>query len=71
MADSPPSLRSLFLSAKAKEAELQHIESSSSEYKDNLQAAISRLEECQKLIERLAIFSPNETSDDIATSAIQ
>lgn len=70
MAESPPSLRSTFLSAKAKEAELQNIESSSSAYQVNSQVAISTYEECRTLIERLAIFSRNETSEDIATSAI-
>lgn len=71
MAESPPSLRSLFLSAKSKEVELQHIESSNSAYQENLQLAVSTYEECRNLIDRLAMFSRNETSEDIATSAIQ
>jgi immunoglobulin-binding protein 1 len=61
----------LFHSAKSKEADLQHVESSSNAYQDSLQAAISALEECRDLIERVAVFSPNETSEDIATSSIQ
>jgi immunoglobulin-binding protein 1 len=71
MAESSSSLRSLFLSAKAKEAELPSSGSSSSTYQDNIQSAISMFEECRNLIERLAVFSPNETIEDISTSAIQ
>ena len=71
MAESPTTLRSLFLSAKSKEADLQHLESSSNAYQDNLQAALTALQECRKLIERVAVFSPNETSEDIATFSIQ
>ena len=70
MDKSPSSLRSLFLSAKSKEADL-HGESSSDIYKENLWVAISTLEECRELIGRMAIFSPNETSEDLATSSIQ
>jgi len=71
MAESAPSLRSHFLSAKSKEEELQHIESTSSAYQENLQFAIATYEECRDLIQQLAIFSRNETSEDIATSTIQ
>jgi immunoglobulin-binding protein 1 len=71
MAESSSSLRSFFLLAKAKETELSSTGSSSSTYQDNIQSAISMFEECRKLIERLAIFSPNETIEDISTSAIQ
>jgi immunoglobulin-binding protein 1 len=71
MAESPPSLRSFFLSAKAKETKLQHLDSSSDAYQENLRGAISAYEECQRLIQRSAVFSLNETSEDIATSTIQ
>lgn len=71
MAQCPPSLRSLFLSAKSKEARLQITESSNTAHEDLLQDTTAEFEECRKLIERLAMFSPNETSEDIATSAIQ
>ncbi len=71
MAESPSSLRSLFLLAKSQETELQHIEGSNSAYQEHLQLAVSTYEECQNFIERLALFSRNETSEDIATSAIQ
>jgi immunoglobulin-binding protein 1 len=71
MAESAPSLRAHFLSAKSKEEELQHIESTSGAYQENLQFAIATYEECRSLIQQLAIFSRNETGEDIATSAIQ
>lgn len=71
MADSSSNVRSLFLSAKAKETELQQTESSSAGYQESLQAAIAMYEECRSLIGRLAIFSPNETGEDITTSEIQ
>ena len=71
MAESLPNLRALFDMAKSKEAELQHKESSTSAHQEHLQAVIATFEECRNLIERLAIFSRNETIDDIATSTIQ
>lgn len=71
MAESPLSLRSLFLAAKSKEVELGGIDSSSHAYFEKFRDSISTFEECQSLIERLAIFSPNETIEDIATSTIQ
>lgn len=71
MTESSPNLRSLFLTAKSKQARLQDSDTSSAAYREDLQGAISTFEECRELVERLAIFSPNETAEDIATSAIQ
>jgi immunoglobulin-binding protein 1 len=71
MAESSPNLRSLFRSTLAKEEELQRLGTSADNYHENVKAVISSYRECQRLLERLALFSPNETRDDLATSAIQ
>jgi immunoglobulin-binding protein 1 len=71
MAESPPKLRSIFLSAKAKEAALQQVDGLSTTNEENLQTTISMFEDCRRLIEMLAIFSPNETSEDIGTHTIE
>ncbi|KAL9026383.1 MAG: hypothetical protein Q9196_004939 [Gyalolechia fulgens] len=66
------SLRSLFKSANNQRHKLNSIpDSSSSVYQDNLRAAIAAFRECQQLTEKLAIFSSNESEDDIASGDLQ
>ena len=47
------------------------LEPSSTPYQETLQAAIAALDECRRLAERLSLFSPNETEDDIASGDLQ
>ncbi|KAL8932689.1 MAG: hypothetical protein Q9216_006726 [Gyalolechia sp. 2 TL-2023] len=66
------SLRSLFTSANNQRHKLNSIpDSSSSVYQDNLRAAVAAFHECRELTDQLAIFSPNETEDDIASGDLQ
>lgn len=72
MADSPQSLRSLFASGKAQRKALESaIGTSSSEYQENLQAAIATFEACQSLVGQASLFSRNETVDDIASGDLE
>ncbi|KAL8673173.1 MAG: hypothetical protein Q9168_002402 [Polycauliona sp. 1 TL-2023] len=67
------SLSQLFNTANNQRHELEQsaAQSSSSTYQDNLHAAIGAFQQCQQLCDRLAIFSPNETEDDIASGDLQ
>lgn len=66
------SLRSLFTSANSQRHKLELIpDSGSTIYQDKLRSAISSFQQCRQLAEKLAIFSHNETEDDITTGDLQ
>ena len=70
--EQPSSLRSLFTAANSQRHQLDLGPSPSSLlYQENLSAAITAFEECRKLTDRLSIFSPNETEDDISSEDLQ
>ncbi|KAI4229532.1 MAG: hypothetical protein L6R36_000796 [Xanthoria steineri] len=71
--EQPSSLRKLFKTANNQRHELEHpaAQSSSATYQDKLRATIGGFQQCQQLTDRLAIFSPNETEDDIASGDLQ
>ncbi|KAM0803009.1 tapa protein [Usnea florida] len=70
--ESDLNIRSIFTSAKIQRNELESSsEPTSSAYQENLQAAISSLEECRKIADRISLFSPNETEDDISSGDLQ
>lgn len=70
--DADYSIRSLFNSAKAQRKDLSsYPDSTTSTYQENLQAAISSLEECRRLARQISLFSPNESEDDIASADLQ
>lgn len=72
MTDSQSNIRSLFATSKAQRHGLDlSLEPSSSLYQENLQAAITTLEECRRVADRVSLFSPNETEDDIASGDFQ
>jgi hypothetical protein len=66
------SIKSIFSSA---ERQRQDIESSwdtnTSTYQQNLAAAIATYDDCLKLADRLSLFSPNETLEDITSGDLQ
>jgi immunoglobulin-binding protein 1 len=65
-------IRTLFKSAESKRDALETSQDSiSSTYRDNLAAAIATFEDCRQLADRLSLFSPNETLEDIATGDLQ
>ena len=70
--DSDINIRVLFTTAKNKRKDLESSpDLTSSLYQENLQAAITNLEECRKVADSLSLFSPNETEDDIASGDLQ
>jgi immunoglobulin-binding protein 1 len=65
-------IRTLFRSAESKRDAVETSrDSSSSTYRENLAAAIATFENCRQLADRLSLFSPNETLEDIATGDLQ
>jgi immunoglobulin-binding protein 1 len=66
------SIKSLFISA---ERQREGIETSwdtnTTTYQQNLAAAIATYGDCLKLADRLSLFSPNETLEDIASGDLQ
>ena len=70
--DTDINIRTLFTSAKNQRKELDSSpEPSSSLYQENLRAAITSLENCKKIADRISLFSPNESEDDISSGDLQ
>lgn len=70
--DEPKSIRSLFLTAERLRNNLNSFpDSNSSTYQENLTKAIATFESSLELSEQVALFSPNESLDDISSSDIQ
>jgi immunoglobulin-binding protein 1 len=65
-------IKSLFNSAQNKRHGVETaLDSTSSIFKENLAAAIASYEECRLLADRLSLFSPNETLEDISSGDLQ
>lgn len=65
-------IRTLFTSAKSQRKELESsADPTGYAYQENLQAAITSLEKCRKIADRISLFSPNETEDDIPSGDLQ
>lgn len=72
MNNSDQSLRSLFELAKQKQKAVEsHPDPSALDYAETLQLAVRKYEECLDMIQRLSLFSSNETLDEIATTDIR
>ena len=66
------SIRTLFSSARNQRKELeQSSDPTSTIYQENLQAVIATLEECRVVADRITLFSPNETEEDISSGDLQ
>ncbi|TKA82482.1 hypothetical protein B0A55_02194 [Friedmanniomyces simplex] len=69
MADDTRSLRSIYTEAEQKRTAIESSPySNSSAFQENLLAAIHLYEECVNRADRIALFSPNESLEDIATA---
>ncbi|OLN97311.1 Uncharacterized protein C63.05 [Colletotrichum chlorophyti] len=69
--DKPQTLKSVFLSADKKRLALENsYEATSQTYLDDLRTAIAEYQSCLDLISRAALFSPNESLDDLSTSSL-
>lgn len=71
MAESQTNIKTLFAKAKQLQKQLESLESTSLTYQENLRNALSTLEECRKLADKVSLFSPNETTDDISSGDLQ
>lgn len=69
MSDQPQSLRQLYTIAEQHRKQLESAFSTTSiEFQENLSSAILAYEQCLASVDRISLFSPNETLDDISTS---
>lgn len=65
-------IKSLFKSAERQRKGIESAwDSNTATYQQNLLAAISTYENCLKLADRLSLFSPNETLEDITSGDLQ
>ena len=65
-------IHNLFAAARNERKELdQSSDPTSSLYQENLKAAITTLEKCRTIADRISLFSRNETEDDIASGDLQ
>ena len=71
MAESQSNIKSLFSRAQLLRKQLESLETTTQLYQENLQTAISTLEACRKLADKVSLFSPNETQDDISSGDLQ
>ncbi|KAF3483665.1 uncharacterized protein GIQ15_02989 [Arthroderma uncinatum] len=72
MSSSPQNLQSCLASAKAQKKALETVaETNSPAFREQLNNAISAFEQCQKLIQQLSLFSPNESLEDVTTGDLQ
>lgn len=72
MAEQPHSLRSLFRRAEEERKQLEASpDITSASLQENLQRVISEYEECLGIVDRVALFSRNETLEDVASADIE
>ena len=65
------SLRETFDRAKYNQQRLENLDPRSDDFQDHLEAAVSGLVRCLKLVKELSVFSPNEELEDISTQNLQ
>ncbi|KAM5467514.1 Type 2A phosphatase-associated protein 42 [Microsporum audouinii] len=72
MSSLSPNLQSCFASAKTQKKALETVaDTNSPAFREQLSNAISAFEQCQKLIQQLSLFSPNESVEDVTTGDLQ
>ena len=65
-------IKSLFSSAERQRKEIESLwNSNTATYQQNLAFAISTYDDCLKLADRLSLFSPNETLEDLSSGDLQ
>lgn len=70
--EQPQNLRTLFTTAKAEKTELEaRPDTNTDRFRNDVSATITKLEECQRLVDVLSLFSSNEPLEDIATGDLQ
>ena len=72
MTDQPQSLKELLRTAKAQKQAIENsAEPNSDAYRQQVSATINKLQECQRLISQLSLFSSNEGLEDVSTSNLE
>jgi immunoglobulin-binding protein 1 len=70
--EEPQNLRSLFASAKEQKDKLGSRGDTNTEtYRDEVNAAIAKFQECQRQVSILSLFSSNELLEDVSTGDLQ
>lgn len=65
-------IRSLFSSTERQRKDLESSwDSNTATYQQNLAAVISTYEDCLELADRISLFSPNETLEDLISGDLQ
>ena len=65
-------IRSLYSSAELQRKTIESsYDSNSATYQQNLVAAIATYEDCLQLADRISLFSPNESLEDLASGDLQ
>lgn len=68
----PQSLRAVFSTAESKRKEVENSwDTNTATYQENLLAAITSYEQCLQIADRISLFSPNESLEDIGSGDIQ
>ncbi|KAL7269243.1 Type 2A phosphatase-associated protein 42 [Rhizina undulata] len=68
---SDSSLRTLYNSAEAFRKDLEATYGVSSEFQDKVQNSLAAYRKCKDLVERLSLFSLNETIEDVSSSELR
>ena len=72
MADEDRSLRQVYEEAEQKRGTIENsFDSNSAAFQDNLRTAIHLYEQCLIIADRISLFSPNESLEDIGTADLQ
>ncbi|KAF2083174.1 type 2A phosphatase-associated protein 42 [Saccharata proteae CBS 121410] len=72
MDQQPQSLRELFANAEVKRRDVESsYDSNSPAFQEKLSAAIATYEKCSEAVDRISLFSPNETLEDISSNDLQ
>ena len=72
MSEDPQNLRSTFSNAEEKRKTLEKSsDSNTANYQENLLAAIRLYEQSRDVSDKIALFSPNESLEDISSTDLQ
>lgn len=73
MAEEPQNLRAVYNTGESKRRELEGgaYDSRDAAYQEKVAAAIDAYEQCLQIADRISLFSPNESLDDITSSDLQ
>lgn len=72
MGDETRSLRTVYSDAEQKRTVIENsFDSNSSTFQENILSAIQLYQQCLSIADRISLFSPNETLEDIASADLQ